>query len=1313
MPLPTQNSKPESKKLHSTKIVPSDHGQLEKMGDDYQENICPSSPQENFKKRSAFEDITNAFQSQTAQSKKEANKDTVKDVPKIINKRKYNLELDKCTEMSQKRYRLHLVPVVTSTPSAPDILEKPFLPDVSSNSQTPIVAEISSVKRPIILKGEPSMEEKTIIKKSLKKCSNPEEASLLEKSPSLQEESDDDDFITEPVTFQRKHNPKERVINKKTSLNKMYTYQGKQSFSEELVTSQDSDVEEGSFSMDLMNLRKKPKTEESSSSKNQLPLNSKHTTVEKISNMKKPVILQKITSEEELVTKEPSVLMKKSTASEESLSWEPFALKEKHTTKQENPVLRKSLPLQEKTDLEDDFLFKELLISKQKLVTKESTLTKSPVFGKQKCVFQGKINPSHGRKYNMCEITSQLKKPLDVQEDISQKSLNAKPLSFKRDPITEFCQEPSSSQEKHSSEEEVSILKKPVALQKSPTEKQSLFQESLPLQKQYNTEKVTLSKKHLPLKEKQHATQEIVSHLKKPLVLQTVTSETKSPIKKPLSSKEENTSLKVKKCTTETMLRWIDLSDWQDILDKEKNSSLKKRVLFKKKCTTKKAVPTKTPSSLKKKETTHGKTTSEEQSLGKKLSPIEKKTSTKEVFLFQEQSALKEKHTALQEVSLSREPVPLQEKTTTKEESCSKEQVTLEEQDVPDEFFYSPELFSPEEPTDDSEPHFQKTEVLQEETYSKKDSLKKALVFHEKSTKTEESCLGEPSVLREKPSDKKATITERQLPMKNMPTAQGQALLSKEQLALHENITDNERFLIEDPLKFVCNKKPLFRNTLAIQKKLSTQKEDVRKEHTIDIEAYFEKLVTIQKKLGIEKEPIFQECLNLQKNPTIEEGTIFTEPLALQEKAGLKSEAILKEPLALQEKHSPKMKAVLEEPLALEEKPSSEEEAIHNEPLAFQEKSDLDDKVISEEPLALDEKSTTGNELSFQEPLILEENPTEKEDLFPEAFLILEDSARVSSNDVESKTSKFNAANMSSVGESSTSELGSQMAFLLGRTQEMTTLEDIDKYHRDSSFNPAYAKDVFSYLKDREEKFILQKYMERQTEITSDMRAILVDWMVEVQMSFSMSHETLYLAVKLVDHYLMKALCKKDKLQLLGSTAYLIAAKFEEIIPPGVNEFLYICEDMYQRQEMLGMEINILKTLNFDINIPIAYHFLRRYALCLSVSMKTLTLSRFICEMTLQKYDYVHVRASKLAAASFLLALYMKKLKNHAPLLEYCSGYTTFELHPLVRQLSILLTFHQYDKLKTVYNKYSQETFFEVAKIPPLEMALLDEILTG
>lgn len=59
------------------------------------------------------------------------------------------------------------------------------------------------------------------------------------------------------------------------------------------------------------------------------------------------------------------------------------------------------------------------------------------------------------------------------------------------------------------------------------------------------------------------------------------------------------------------------------------------------------------------------------------------------------------------------------------------------------------------------------------------------------------------------------------------------------------------------------------------------------------------------------------------------------------------------------------------------------------------------------------------------------------------------------------------------------------------------------------------------------------------------MRAILVDWLVEVQENFELYHETLYLAVKIVDHYLEKNIIERDQLQLLGATAVFIACKIE------------------------------------------------------------------------------------------------------------------------------------------------------------------------
>lgn len=69
--------------------------------------------------------------------------------------------------------------------------------------------------------------------------------------------------------------------------------------------------------------------------------------------------------------------------------------------------------------------------------------------------------------------------------------------------------------------------------------------------------------------------------------------------------------------------------------------------------------------------------------------------------------------------------------------------------------------------------------------------------------------------------------------------------------------------------------------------------------------------------------------------------------------------------------------------------------------------------------------------------------------------------------------------------------------------------------------------------------------MEKQSELTCDMRAVLVDWLVEVQESFELNHETLYSAVRLVDLYLSQTTVSKENLQLVGTTAMLISSKFE------------------------------------------------------------------------------------------------------------------------------------------------------------------------
>ncbi|KAK3567765.1 hypothetical protein QTP86_025965 [Hemibagrus guttatus] len=271
---------------------------------------------------------------------------------------------------------------------------------------------------------------------------------------------------------------------------------------------------------------------------------------------------------------------------------------------------------------------------------------------------------------------------------------------------------------------------------------------------------------------------------------------------------------------------------------------------------------------------------------------------------------------------------------------------------------------------------------------------------------------------------------------------------------------------------------------------------------------------------------------------------------------------------------------------------------------------------------------------------------------------------------------------------------------------------DIDSdASNDHTQTPEYAKDIFDYLKKSEEKFVLHDYMESQLSLNPSMRAILVDWLVEVQENFELNHETLYLAVKMTDHYLAVAQASRESLQLIGSTAMLLACKFEERLPPCVDDFLYICDDAYKRSQLISMEGSILQALKFELNIPVAYRFLRRYAKCVNAGMDTLTLARFVCELSLLEMQFVPVRASLLASACLLIALVTKDLGGWTPSLQFHSGYSVEDLAPVARNLQHMLKSPSDSKLATVRSKYAHKVFFEVALLPVVSSEKLERFL--
>ena len=100
-----------------------------------------------------------------------------------------------------------------------------------------------------------------------------------------------------------------------------------------------------------------------------------------------------------------------------------------------------------------------------------------------------------------------------------------------------------------------------------------------------------------------------------------------------------------------------------------------------------------------------------------------------------------------------------------------------------------------------------------------------------------------------------------------------------------------------------------------------------------------------------------------------------------------------------------------------------------------------------------------------------------------------------------------------------------------------------------------YVDDIYTNLRRKEMELAPPvNLMSSQDDINEKMRTILIDWLIEVHLKFKLRHETLFLTVNILDRFLTVQKVARQRLQLVGVVALMIAAKYEEIYPPEVSE---------------------------------------------------------------------------------------------------------------------------------------------------------------
>ncbi|XP_036395593.1 G1/S-specific cyclin-E2 [Megalops cyprinoides] len=143
----------------------------------------------------------------------------------------------------------------------------------------------------------------------------------------------------------------------------------------------------------------------------------------------------------------------------------------------------------------------------------------------------------------------------------------------------------------------------------------------------------------------------------------------------------------------------------------------------------------------------------------------------------------------------------------------------------------------------------------------------------------------------------------------------------------------------------------------------------------------------------------------------------------------------------------------------------------------------------------------------------------------------------------------------------------------------------------------ASSDDVWIKMLNKELKYIHDKsFVELHPKLQPKMRAILLDWLLEVSEVYTLHRETFYLAQDFFDRFMLTQKdVNKNRLQLIGITSLFIASKIEEIYPPKLREFAYVTDGACDEEEILEMELMMLKALNWDLCPETVISWLKLY----------------------------------------------------------------------------------------------------------------------
>lgn len=113
-------------------------------------------------------------------------------------------------------------------------------------------------------------------------------------------------------------------------------------------------------------------------------------------------------------------------------------------------------------------------------------------------------------------------------------------------------------------------------------------------------------------------------------------------------------------------------------------------------------------------------------------------------------------------------------------------------------------------------------------------------------------------------------------------------------------------------------------------------------------------------------------------------------------------------------------------------------------------------------------------------------------------------------------------------------------------------------------------------------------------DVTPNMRNIVINWLFDVHLRFKMTYPTWCLTVMWLDRAIPHIDPPRKQLQLVAVCCALLAAKYNEVFPPDLKDYMWVADNAFDVDEIVAMEQTVLVALEFNLGAPTVFQFLKQ-----------------------------------------------------------------------------------------------------------------------